>query len=257
MISSQKALVRDFWNRDPCGTRGNPHLPLSREYFQWVERERDAREPFIARFARWEERRGSRVLEMGVGAGTDFVKFARAGAYAVGIDLTERSIEHVRARLAHENLAASTMVGDVERLPFLDNSFDFVYSWGVIHHTEDTAAAAREVVRVVRPGGRFCVMIYNRRSLVCLQARLVYGLLRGRPFASIDTIARDHLESFGTKVYSADGARHLFAGQAVTVTAVVTPYDVRYGRYKYLPPAFRRIVPAALGYFLVIEGQKR
>ncbi len=256
MQSEFKSKVRAFWNQEPCGTGANPFPPHTREYFRWVEEQRDAREPFIATFARWPEHRGQRMLEMGTGAGTDFLKFARAGADAHGVDLTESGVRLVRERLALEGLSARVMQADIEHLPFANDAFDFVYSWGVIHHTENTPAAAREVVRVLKPGGRFSVMIYHRYSLVCLLGYLRFGLFRGRPFASVDEIARDHFESFGTKVYSEAGARGLFPGIDVTLTHIMTPYDLQYGRDKFVPPSIVRLVPDFFGYFLVIEGQK-
>ena len=255
-LTGQKARVHQFWSQEPCGTGDNPHPPSSREYFAWVERQRDQREPFIATFARWPEWRGQRILEMGTGAGTDFIRFVRAGADAYGVDLTDAGIGLVRRRLALENLHANLMVGDVEQLPFPDNHFDYVYSWGVIHHTENTPAAAREAVRVLKPGREFCVMIYHRHSLYCLQGYLMYGLLKGRPLASIDDIARERFESFGTKVYTEAGARALFPGIDVTISHVLTPYDLRYTRTRYLPPFVQRVVPSYLGYFMVIQGRK-
>lgn len=255
-LTGQKARVREFWNREPCGTGHNPHPAGTREYSAWIERQRDEREPFISRFARWPEWRGRRVLEMGTGAGSDFVKFARAGANAYGVDLTDAGVRLLRQRLAAEHLHATISVGDVERLPFADNAFDFVYSWGVIHHTENTPAAAREAIRVLRPGGEFCVMIYHRHSLHCLRGYLAFGLLKGRPFATIDDIAREHFESYGTKVYTEAGARALFPGINVSITHVVTPYDVQYSRNGYLPAVVRRMVPSYFGYFMVIQGRK-
>lgn len=252
----EKVHVRDFWDRTPCGTRGNPHPVGTRDFFDWIEREREEREPFIARFARWPEWRDRAVLEMGVGAGTDFIKFARAGACVTGVDLSTASLALAHARMKIEGLRGRLVVGDVERLPIPSASFDFVYSWGVIHHTPNTAAAAREVVRVLKPGGHFCVMIYHRRSLVCLQAYLRWGLLRGQPFASIDAIAAGHLESAGTKVYTATAARRLFPSQPVTISHVLTPYDLRYGRFRHLPARVGTLIPSYLGYFMVIEGQK-
>jgi ubiquinone/menaquinone biosynthesis C-methylase UbiE len=254
--SDFKRKVQAFWNAEPCGTGQNPHAPHTREFYQWVEEQRDAREPFIARFARWQEWRGKKVLEMGTGAGTDFLKFARAGARACGIDLTENGLRLVRERLALEGLHAPLAQADVERLPFTTGTFDFVYSWGVIHHTEDTPAAAREVLRVLKPGGRFSVMIYHRYSLVCLQGYLKHGLLKGKPFASIDDIFRNHFESYGTKVYSAASAKKLFPGTDVTATHVLTPYDLQYRRDGYLPSGVVRMLPQFFGYFLVLEGTK-
>ncbi len=254
--SPPKERVRQFWDQNPCGTSGNPHPPSTHEFFRWVESERDLREPFIAQFAQWTEWRDQRVLEMGVGAGTDHVKFIRAGAKCFGVDVSTSSVALTHQRLRFEDLQGKLSVSDVEDLPFPDDYFDFVYSWGVIHHTENTAKAAREALRVLKPGGRFCIMIYHRYSLVCLQAKLVYGLLRGRPFRSLDSIARDHLESFGTKVFSNRQALALFPGQSARVTNVMTPYDLRYARHRFLPPLLGRLLPSFLGYFLVVEGTK-
>jgi ubiquinone/menaquinone biosynthesis C-methylase UbiE len=255
-LTNQKEKVRDFWNRLPCGTRGNPYPQGTREYFNWVETERYTREPFIERFAEWPRWQGKSVLEMGVGAGSDFVRFTRFSARSVGLDLADTGVRLVKQRLRSERLPENVLVGDVETLPFGDGVFDFVYSWGVIHHTENTGAAVRELLRVLKDGGRFCVMIYHRYSLVCLQAYLIYGLLRGRPWESIDSIARDHLESFGTKVYSEAQARALFANQEVRITHVITPYDLRFGKTRFLPRSCGRVLPKRFGYFMVVEGVK-
>lgn len=255
-LSETKTRVRDFWSREPCGTGENPFPAASSEYFGWLERQRDERETFIARFAHWSQWRDHRVLEMGTGAGTDFVRFARAGAKAYGIDLTETGINLVRRRLGLEGLTAGLAVGDVEQLPFATNYFDFVYSWGVIHHTENPEDAAREAIRVLKPGGRFCVMVYHRYSLHCLRGYLKYGLLKARPLASIDAIARDHFESYGTKVYTQAQARALFPDIDLTITHVLTPYDLQYSREGFVPRPIGGLIPSFFGYFMVLEGRK-
>lgn len=251
-----KDRVRKFWNTNPCGTRSNPYSRGTKEFFQWVESERDQREPFIGKFAAWDDHTGKRVLEMGVGAGTDFVKFVRAGARAVGTDLSDESVAMVRQRLNLEGLWAPLLVSDIEQLPFRSDSFDTVYSWGVIHHTEQPPKAAAELLRVLRPEGKFTVMVYHRYSLVALQAYLVYGLLRGQPRRTLDSIARDHLESFGTRLYSRRDARALFPRVRLRIQHVVTPYDLRYGRFRYLPATIARMVPPFFGYFMILSGQK-
>lgn len=252
-----KEEVRRFWNKVPCGTREIQFQEGTKDYFLTIERDRDAKEPFIADFARFQAHRGKRVLEVGFGAGTDFVRFARAGAALTGIDLTEHGARLVRQRLTLENLNADIHVGDAERLPFEDGVFDTVYSWGVIHHTEDTALAAREIARVVKPGGRVCVMVYHRYSLVALQCWILNALLKGRPGRTLSDVIYHHIESLGTKAYSIAEAKGLFFGlSSVTVTPVLTPYDLRITRNRYLPRWVRWFVPSRLGWFLVIEGVK-
>ena len=77
-----------------------------------------------------------------------------------GIDLTERAIEFTAERLAYYGLKSELRVADAEKLPFSNNSFDIVYSYGVLHHSPDTAQAIREVYRVLRSGGTARIMIY-------------------------------------------------------------------------------------------------
>lgn len=254
---SQTELVRDYWESRPCGTEGDPFPEGSREYFDWVARERYAREPFIEKYARFDRWKDRDVLEVGVGAGTDAERFAASGARLTGIDLTERGVDLARRRLELAGLSARIERADAETLPFADGSFDFVYSWGVIHHSPDTNAAAREMVRVCRGGGQVCCMIYNRRSLLALQGRIVYGLARGRPFRSIDEIAARHFESPGTHLSTEAELLAFFAGlRDVRVSHELTPYDFRIGRRLFLPRAVRSLLPRRLGYFMILEGVK-
>ena len=104
------------------------------------------------------------VLEIGCGLGTDGAQFAEAGANYTGIDLTEAAVNLARRRFELFNLRGSFRVADAERLDYPDNSFDLVYSHGVLHHTPDIRAAVRELHRVLRPGGRAVVMVYHRDS---------------------------------------------------------------------------------------------
>jgi ubiquinone/menaquinone biosynthesis C-methylase UbiE len=227
-VTDLKEQVKQHWEDEPCGTstatapRGTP------EFFAEVERERYRLEPYIHAFAGFERWPGRRVLEIGVGLGTDFVRFVRAGADAVGIDLTEAAVAAVRERLAQEGLEAEVLTADAESLPFEDASFDLVYSYGVLHHTPDTVRAIAEVRRVLRPDGEARIMLYSRRSWLALGAWLRWGLGRGKPWKSISAVLGEHLESPGTKAYTQAELDRLFAGFSdVRYVRNVTPYDRR------------------------------
>ena len=255
-MEAEKDAVRRFWNEAPCGTRDVSEAD-ERAKFAELERQRDEREPFIAQYARFDDAKGKRLLEVGVGAGTDHIRFARAGAICTGIDLSETSLETTRRRFQLEGRSSDLRVGDCESLPFADASFDLVYSWGVIHHTPDTPRAAREILRVLRSGGRFCVMIYNRHSLLATQAWLMYGALRGKPTRRFRDVLANHVESPGTKGYTTREATELFAGaRDVRVETVVTAYDMRIGRRRFLPQWTWSLVPSRLGWFHVVSGTK-
>jgi len=229
-LTPEKRAVHAFWNASPCGTTLTDADPGSARFFSEVETRRYEIEPWIPRFADFEGARGKRLLEIGIGLGTDLVRFGRAGAQLTGVDLTERSIELVARRLELEGLQSDLRVADAERLPFADDSFDRVYSWGVLHHTPDTARAVREAVRVLRPGGRLCLMLYGRRSWVYAGFWIRFALLRARPWRTPAWVMANHNESQGTKAFSRRRMRAMVEGLSdIRVDPIATPYDRRYG----------------------------
>lgn len=247
----EKELVRAHWEREPCGTTTASSRPGTPEFFAEVERERYRLEPYIPAFAEFGRWAGKRVLEVGVGLGTDFVQFVRAGADAVGIDLTEAAVASVRERLRQEGLEAEVRTADAEALPFEDESFDLVYSYGVLHHTPDTSRALAEVHRVLRPDGEARIMLYSRRSWLALGAWLRWGLGRGRPWHSISRVLSEHLESPGTKAYTETELDRLFARfRDVRYIRNVTPYDRR------VAGPVARLTGPRLGWFVGVVARR-
>jgi len=159
-----KERVRAFWQEHPCGAKFADAEPGTRVFYELVEAHRYRKEWHIPAAAGFVNTNGQHVLEIGCGLGTDGSQFAKAGAHYTGIDLTEAAVNLARRRFEIFNLPGNFKVADAEQLDFPDNTFDIVYSHGVLHHTPDTAAAVREVHRVLRPGGRALVMLYHRNS---------------------------------------------------------------------------------------------
>jgi ubiquinone/menaquinone biosynthesis C-methylase UbiE len=208
-----KAGVKAFWNRGSCETNHARSQKFSREYFEEIERQRYAAQPFIHSFAQFTRYHGKRVLEVGFGAGTDFVQWLRAGAIAYGIDLTEEALANLTNRIEVYGLPKPGLiqVGDAENLPFESNSFDLGYSYGVLHHTPNTEKAIGELVRVVRPGGEIKIMLYNRHSLNALNLWLKFALLKGRPWKSFHWVLWNHQENICTKAYTKGEVRQLLS----------------------------------------------
>jgi SAM-dependent methyltransferase len=162
--SSLKERVRAFWQEHPCGTKFSDAEVGSRSFYEAVEEHRYRTEWHIPEAAGFDNAKGLRVLEIGCGLGTDGARFARAGAVYTGVDLTEAAVSLARRRFELEGLPGEVRVADAEALEFEDESFDLVYSHGVLHHTPDARAAVREVYRVLAPKGRAVVMLYHRDS---------------------------------------------------------------------------------------------
>jgi SAM-dependent methyltransferase len=251
MPEATKDQVRAHWEADPCGGKLTRAEPGSAAFYSEVERTRYELEPFIPSFAEFDRWRGKDVLEVGVGLGTDFTRFARAGAKLHGVDLTQAAVDLVRRRLELEGLSADVRQGDAEALPFPDESFDLVYSWGVLHHTPETLRAIDEVRRVLRPGAEARIMLYSRRSWVALGVWLKYGLGRGRPQRSFTELLAHHMESPGTKAYTRAELEQLFAGlRDVRLTGFVTPYDRR------VAGPLAQLAGPRFGWFVGISGRR-
>jgi SAM-dependent methyltransferase len=159
-----KERVRAFWQAHPCGTKFADAEPGSRRFYELVEEHRYSTEWHIPSAADFQAARGLKVLEIGCGLGTDGACFAKAGADYTGVDLTDAAVDLARRRFEIFDLPGKFKTADAEGLDFESESFDLVYSHGVLHHTPDTRAAVQEVHRVLRPGGRAVVMLYHRNS---------------------------------------------------------------------------------------------
>jgi ubiquinone/menaquinone biosynthesis C-methylase UbiE len=259
----KKRIIIDYWDRAPCGTRGFITDINSKEFFTLTERRRYELEPFIPQKVHFERWQGKKVLEIGCGTGIDALQFLRQGAKICAIDFSKQSVNIARNRVSTFGFNAQCIfVADAERLPFSDNQFDLVYSWGVLHHTPNIEKAVTEIYRVVRPSGKICIMLYHKPSLVALQLYLLFGLFALRPFRGIDEIIARHLESPGTKAYTRPQARRIFKRFGdLKIDSVLTKYDFRYKRDRYkrdkfLPGWVEKLIPNSLGWFMVIRGLK-
>ena len=269
-----KKAVKRYWEDKISGSRYGISKD-TRRWFHEIEYSRYILEPHILDFADFKGYRRKRVLEIGLGTGTDFINWIRNGALAVGIDFSQSSVNMVKQRLSLEDIDSdyfNLCVADAEELPFKDNTFELVYAWGVLHHTPNIEMALKEICRVLKPSGIIKAMIYHIPSWVGWMLWFRFGLLRLRPWLSARKAIFKYLESPGTQAYTLSEARKLFERTKfcqIQVKSVLGPGDLllihpskRYQSFIYrlfwsiYPRCLVRVLGNCFGLELLIQGKK-
>ena len=216
-----KDQVQRQWDHDPAGSH---YVTIAashtREWFLEAERYR------YGTYAQWmpevmefDRHQGKKVLEIGGGIGTDLAQFATHGARVTDADLSAGHLRLARENFAMRGLYGEFLQQDAESLVFDDETFDVVYSNGVLHHTPDTRAVVREIFRVLKPGGRVIVMVYAEDSLqywrnLVWNIGLKEGQLRKYSMGEIMSRAVERSDNAGAhplvKAYTRAGLRQLF-----------------------------------------------
>ena len=156
--------VQAFWGTEACGSSLVETQWGAQEFYENYRRFRYRTEGHIPLLVPFAEQKGKKVLEIGCGNGADGVMFAQAGAQYTGVDLTEAAVEATRIHFQVMGLKGTFQIENAERLSFPDESFDFVYSHGVLHHTPHPENAFSELRRVLKPGGKAVLMLYHKHS---------------------------------------------------------------------------------------------
>ena len=160
--------IRDFWQAHPVADAQIRSRQTLYDYFREFDNLRESPDVEPYAFSNlvhdYEGSGGKRVLDYGCGNGYVVAQYARYGAEVHGVDITEAAIELTRARFALLGLEGTFARSDGTAIPFEDERFDVVCSMGVLHHIPEPAPVVAELQRVLRPGGKLVVMVYNRDS---------------------------------------------------------------------------------------------
>jgi ubiquinone/menaquinone biosynthesis C-methylase UbiE len=116
--------------------------------------------------ASWQIQPGSKLLDVGCGAGQLTIPVARAGVRATGVDIATNSLEQARARATAEGLKVQFDEGDAEQLPYADASFDTVVSLVGAMFAPRPERVVAELTRVCRPGGRIMMVNWTAAGFV-------------------------------------------------------------------------------------------
>jgi ubiquinone/menaquinone biosynthesis C-methylase UbiE len=170
--------VNAFWNTEACGTHFVSDFINLKDFYEKFREHRYRTEWHIPILVPFAEARGQEVLEIGTGNGADAAMFALHGARYTGVDLTEAALDATRKHFSVLGLTGTFRRENAEALSFPDESFDWVYSHGVLHHTPNTQRAVDEVWRVLKRGGKATVMLYHKHSFNYFFRIMIYMRLR-------------------------------------------------------------------------------
>ena len=181
---ADKEEIVKQWNSDPCGANAAAGLTMGTDaFYQRIDHDRYRDyAPWMTSVMGFDQFRNKQLLEVGFGMGTDLFQFARHGAMVSGIDLTPKHLEIARQRFAYYGMRADLRLGDAEMLPYADETFDVVYTFGVIHHTPNTQQAINEIYRVLRPGGCAIIAVYHKWSAFFVLRTILTNYLWTRRF---------------------------------------------------------------------------
>jgi SAM-dependent methyltransferase len=150
-----------------------------RRWFNWHRPFFHTTYPLLHKVLDCRPLKGRKVLDLGCGLGAMFEQLCAFGADVTGLDLAPKHVYLTNARARLFGLNGRVLHGDAEALPLESGTFDFVYSFGVIHHSPNTRRSFEEIHRVLKPGGRFFVMVYNRHSYHYWNKMIKWGVFRG------------------------------------------------------------------------------
>jgi SAM-dependent methyltransferase len=267
---------RQWWEATPMSYEWRARsgsTPLTNAWFDDQDRRFAASAHFYAtnerpfdRFIPYAALRGKDVLEIGIGAGFHAELLATAGARVTGIDLTQAAVERTRQRFALRGLEGRFFQWDAERARSeFNRGFDFVWSWGAIHHSSRTALIVRNVHHWLREDGTFAGMVYHRDSINGA-ALLAYDWILRRHLLShsVDEALWRGTDGYMARFYPADQWRDLLLGffseaceRIVGQKSEVLPLP-RALRRLFLPAvsdALARKILGRLGTFLTFDAR--
>lgn len=245
-----RSRIREFWTRNVnaetlFGRRVSGHPRGAPGYFADLEAQRYRSHRHLLPWIHGMQP-GRRVLEIGCGIGMDAWQMARHGLVVTGVDLTEVAVRTARERFSGAGVPGDFLNADALHLPFADGAFDYVFSFGVLHHAQDTAAAIDEVYRLLRPGGEARIMLYHRRSL----NEAVHRLLRV-PFEEKNELCPV------VRRFTRREVRHMFRRFADVDVQLDFVYGEGYGLvFRLTPRWLYRLMSQLMGWHLMIRATR-
>ncbi|MFH1128968.1 MAG: class I SAM-dependent methyltransferase [Candidatus Omnitrophota bacterium] len=260
MGSVDKKVIQKYWTQNVPGldmvTKGlNPE---QKEFYLDVDAYRYRFDSYIPGIIDSFAEKGKLILEIGCGMGTDSRYISKKGANIVSFDLSWDNVNFSLKGLSLMELKGKGVCGDGEKLPFKDNVFDVVYSFGVLHHTPDTQKAIDEAYRVLKPNGKAVIMLYHK-GYAYYVLLFLHGYKRLFRIYNQDKLMSQYDHTPLSRMYSREELFKIFT-KFNSINISITTYGGiqahKFLKYIYVILHKSRFLMRRFGSFAVIRGEK-
>ena len=238
---------------------GGDRDAVSKEDFLRVDQHYFVTNPYLLSNVPFDALAGRAVLEIGCGAGSASCRFALAGAEVTAVDITDKAVVLTQRHAEWCGTAnVRALQADAENLSMVpDASFDFLYSWGVMHHSAQPRRCFEQACAKLKPGGRGIIMVYHRDSLRYWLKGLLWLLVRGKVFTgdTFETVQRHYTDGYYHQHYTRASLTAAMTGAGFEVERI----DVTHMSSRLVPlvPEFvRQWLKRRVGWLIVARVRR-
>jgi len=258
--AGKQDLNKNWWQSMPmtyADWDGDDRLPSGPEDLKRIETYVLDTGPWLKTWFEAKRLDGLRCLDLGSGSGIFSAMLARRGGDVTSMDLTQAGVELTSQTSGFFESNVDVVRGDAETNPFNSNSFDFVYSWGVLHHTSNMEQAVCEMGRIIKPDGSGMMMVYYKHSVVYYIHGLYWLIFKGKLFKghSLESVQDFYTDGYYHRYLSKNELEELLDKADLTVCRfIVTQYKKKI--LPFIPNWLDLYLKSKFGMCLVAEFRK-
>jgi len=232
-------------------------VPQSADDFRAIRQTLLGHSPYLRGYD-FARQRGARMLDLGCGSGVLSCVFAEHGAHVTAIDITETGVQMTQRAAAALGCAVDVARMDAEALALRKAAFDYVFSWGVLHHTRNTEQGFREAARVLKPDGTGLVMVYHKHSVVYYVLGLYWLIVRGKLLKgdTLQSVQRFFTDGYYHRHFTRASLRAALTDAGMRVNSI-TVTQMQKKILPGLPGPLDRGLKARFGWLIIAEFSKR
>lgn len=260
-ITNKQEKNKTWWETLPmtyADWDSHKRIPQTKEDFIMIETLFLNGNPFLRNSFNFNAHKGKKVLEIGCGSGAASCLFAQGGAHVTSVDITKQAIHLTKKNAKIRHLKVNALRKDAEQIDFPSESFDFIFSWGVLHHSQNTINAFKQVSRILKKEGSGLIMVYNKNSLRYYINGLYWLILKGKIFKgyNLKTVQSFYTDGYYHRHFTSKELKSELEKLGLTCTKIsITHMGTK--MIPYIPNRLRNYLKNNYGWLLVAEFKKK